>query len=132
MTKAEKIKPVNRAVAVGGGALIVVVLARLLATGSPLAGTFLTGGAGILAGYGLVRLVSGALRGPRTSRGRFAWTVGMALVACLSMLANAAVGEGLYTPTGATAAELLADGFLFGNFFGAMTNLFAPPSETSP
>lgn len=129
MTKAEKIKLVNRVIAVVGGALIVAILAYLLATGSPLAGRFLTGGAGVLAGYGLVHLVSGALGPPRTSRGRLAWTVAMALVVCSSVLANSAVGEGLYTPTSATPAELVVDGFLFGTFFGAGLRLFPTPSE---
>ena len=129
MTQAEKIKLVNRVSAVVGGALIVAVLAHLLATGSPLAGTFLLGGAGVFAGYGLVHLVSGALGTPRTSRGRFAWTTGMALVMCSSVFANAAVGEGLYTAASSAPAELLADGFLFGTFFGAGLRLFPPPSE---
>ena len=43
MTKAEKTKLVNRVIAVVGGTLILAVIAYLLATGSPLAGTLLTG-----------------------------------------------------------------------------------------
>ena len=129
MTNARKVRLVNRAMAVAGGVLGVAVLAWLFATGSPIAGRLLTGGAGVAAGYGLVHLASGRIPPPRTTRGRFLWTAGMALVACLAVFANAAVGEGLFAPTSATPAELLADGFLSGTFLGAMTRLFAPPTE---
>lgn len=56
------------------------------------------------------------------------WTAGMALLACSSLVARAAVGEGPSVTAG-SPAELLADGCLFGTFLGAMVRLFAPPSE---
>lgn len=52
----------------------------------------------------------------------------MALLACSSLVARAAVGEGPSVTAG-SPAELLADGCLFGTFLGAMVRLFAPPSE---
>jgi hypothetical protein len=129
VTNPRKVRLTNRVVTVVGGALIVAVLAWLFATGSPLAGRFVLGGVGVAGGYGLVHLAAGTLVPPRTSRGRLAWTAGMALVVCSSVFANAAVGEGLYTPTSSVPAELLADGLLFGISFGAMVRLFAPPTE---
>ena len=85
--------------------------------------------AGVAAGYGLVHFASGKLPPPRTPRARFAWTAGMALLVCYSAFANAAVGEGLYTPMSATPTALLADGFLLGTSLGAVLRLFAPLAE---
>ena len=129
VTNARKVRSVNRAVTIVGAVLIVGVLAWLFATGSPITGRLLTGGAGVGAGYGFVHFASGKLPPPRTPRARFAWTAGMALVVCSSVFANAAVGEGLYTPMSATPTALLADGFLFGTSLGAVLRLFAPLAE---
>lgn len=118
----------NRVGSVVGVVLIVAVLSWMLATGhAPLAGRLLIIGAGLLVGYGLVHLVSAALGPPRTSRGRFAWTAGMALVVCSSFVARVVVGEGPSTLAGSTP-ELLADGFFFGAAFGAVMRIFAPPT----
>ena len=52
----------------------------------------------------------------------------MALLAGSSLVVRAAVGEGPSVTAG-SPPELLADGFLFGAFLGAMVRLLAPPTS---
>ncbi len=126
MTNPRKVGLVNRAFAVVG-VLIVAVLAWRFATGSPVAGRLLVGGAGLAAGYGPVHLASAAFGTPRTPRRRLAWTAAMAGVVGASWVARVAVGEGPSTRASSTP-KLLADGFLFGTALGALVHLCAPPA----
>ncbi len=126
MVNERKSRLVNRAISVGG-AVILAVLAYLLATGSPLAGTFLAGGAGCVIGYGLVHLAAG--RFGLTARDRLARTIFLVLVVASAVAARAAVD--LEFSAADSSLDLLADGFFFGAAFAAVMRVFGPPGRTN-
>ena len=117
-----KAKLVGRVISVGGGALILAVFAYLVATGSPLAGPFLAGGAGFVLGYGLVYLAAGRI-GP-APQGRLVRTIVLVLVVILAVTARSFVD--LEYSAADSSLDLLADGFFFGVAFAAVIRIFTP------